>query len=164
MLKSKSGIVVKFGYNLSVSVAPNGEPEGRVRMGTFDELHNKAFIDLADFNKNGSIRTSTVEGNKSFSNRSDNLARVMEHEILQHGFFHCTDDRSQSNPTGETEANLNLYRVEMGIFTRDSYDYSDEINVNNGRNMYKIVGRSYTGPNGEKATMFYNLTELNKAK
>src|ERR1700754_1874064 len=153
-----------FGYNLASGVSPTGDLSGAVVMGDFDPLNKTALIDLGDFNADGSIRTSVDEPSGTLSSRNDNLARVAEHEFLGHGIKGLSDATSPTNPTGDTENCVNGFRSQMGLFQRDSYNFSSTARTGQFPSITITVGRSYTGPNGQRATMYYERTELMKTK
>jgi RHS repeat-associated protein len=114
-----------FGYNLALSALPGKEGlilDNPVIMGVYSEAGKTAFIDLADFDSSGKILGSTAiaVSDTDINFRSDNLARVMEHEFLGHG---AGLGDTGYNGLGEVENQLNIWRKEVGLSTRDSYKH-----------------------------------------
>ncbi|HWY37980.1 MAG TPA: hypothetical protein VNY73_05440, partial [Bacteroidia bacterium] len=158
-----------FGYDLALSIIPTingGQLDDEVVMGKYVNMQKTAFIDLADFSKEGQISGSYMigVGDVNVTSRSDNLARVMEHEFLCHGVMGLTDEGFDG--LGAVENQLNIYRTQMGIPLRDSYNYSFEskskIDLINMTPPTWKVGRSYHDEKGS-FTMYYERMKLMRA-
>lgn len=74
-----------FGHNLYVTNASKKVDNGTVVFGGQSGTGNEsiAFIDLADFNSDNSLKFHTTNG--AFNPRSMNMARAFEHEFFGHG-------------------------------------------------------------------------------
>jgi RHS repeat-associated protein len=103
-----------FGYDMYRILYKKEEP---VQYGTYDSRGAKvdagvAFIDLADFNTNGSMKAVTT--NKEFEPRSSNLMRTIEHEFWGHGKYGGQGGRSSEYDFNIKELNKKFNKP-MGI-------------------------------------------------
>lgn len=149
--KGSKAIKLVVGYSLASGINPDGSLEAVIG-GVWNSGTSTALIDLADYETNFSQRGTVVEGASNFNTRAHNLARTLEHEVLQHGYYGCTDEN-------ETVRNVNVYQKEMGLFTRDSYNFTHKNRIITNTGLLYQAGWSFTGPNNEKATLIYDVTK-----
>jgi RHS repeat-associated protein len=165
-----------FGFELATGLLPTrkGELTSPVVMGEYGPLTKVAYIDLADFDANGEIlgvgvASSNAKGNSTIlspERRIDNLARIIEHEFLCHGVKNLLDEGYDG--LGAVENQINIYRKQMGVPLRDSYQFASERwtppNIRTMEEPKQYVSRTATGKNGEKYTMEYERKRLSKMK
>jgi hypothetical protein len=180
---TNSDIKLVFGYEIATGMNPTKPVTftSPVSKGLYIENQKTAFIDLADFRDDGTIFGAAIaygsDKNKkldySITSRSNNLARVLEHEFLKHGICKMTDDDPGLCPTGEVEYEINKFRIQMGVPTMNSYKFTSDVTnptgekislMNNSqRSILRVVTRDFTDANGNIYTQQFDLTPHLKA-
>jgi hypothetical protein len=80
---------------------------------------NKNYIDLADFNANGTLKGWNYQG---MSARDENMARVFEHEYLgHHQLGKMAGGDGNAVQTGKVVEYTNQFRRERGVRERLNY-------------------------------------------
>lgn len=101
-----------FGYNIDT---PNGSPGG-IWLGGSVRASGNAWIDLADFSKDGGIKGMKYQ---NVPLRAYNIGRVFEHEWMGHILEGLGDnsmfDRDEINPGAVESQLMNNLRREMGL-------------------------------------------------
>lgn len=156
---SENSLVI--GYQLGQSIAPNGDMRDAVSYGSYDPESKTAIIDLGDFDASGNKLDASVEGKGDL--RTDNLARVMEHEFQGHGSG-LTDNHSPSNPTGDVEAKVNTFRQQMNLPTLNQHEYSSNRRLGGLSGFSNIVGRPFTDTKGNQSTIYFDRARAQTIK
>ena len=163
-----SDIGLGFGYNISIETFTGlkDNPIEREGLVQGSQQGNVAIIDLADFNSDGTIVsawTPTTGDSKAGILRSSNLARTMEHEFQGHGIQGENDnyDIDLANPSlGGVETLMNVYRDQMGLPQRVSYQYSYDENDNGTNTKTRTVRLDFVSPDGTTQHLYYDRKKL----
>ncbi|MFT5618906.1 MAG: RHS repeat-associated protein [Arenicella sp.] len=127
--------------------------------GAYNPVDNTAYIDLGDFNRNGSPLSSKAFGDLDvWSSRTINFARLLEHEFLGHGVNNLPDDPSYLNPTGQTVDFVNVLRSQMGLIHRSQYTVKEANTIlSSGR-----YDMQFKSEDGKIVNYQLNLTSLKR--
>lgn len=161
---------------LAASLGPDGKLYDPIVKGKFYVSKKTAVIDLGDFDDDGNIVSSGISSDKNAKNvaplatqlRIENLARVIEHEYLGHGVGNLDDDGF--NGLGAVENKLNVYRSQMCVPTRDSYNYSSDTYSKpnfmdpHPKPVIHQVGKTAHDAAGNKYEILYDLKKLETSK